>query len=177
MLLISSSRNKSNWIIPGGSIEHNENPEDAAEREVYEEAGVKGRLGRLLGIFEVFEVYFYKLYYCKKLIRTKRSSLIRTFTFQLSIALFVSLLDHLNVNQLLLSLNLAQIELVLKFDNNLISYWLISRFDISLKSQKSVSWDLYFFHLKNDHCASLIWEHAKSKNVLEVNALSDKELR
>ena len=41
-----------------GSIERNENPEDAAEREVYEEAGVKGRLGRLLGIFEVFEVYF-----------------------------------------------------------------------------------------------------------------------
>jgi 8-oxo-dGTP pyrophosphatase MutT (NUDIX family) len=30
--------------------------EDAAEREVFEEAGVRGRLGRLLGIFEVFEV-------------------------------------------------------------------------------------------------------------------------
>lgn len=27
--------------------------EEAAEREVYEEAGVLGRLGRLLGIFEV----------------------------------------------------------------------------------------------------------------------------
>ena len=58
MLLISSSRNKNCWIIPGGSIERNENPEEAAEREVYEEAGVKGRLGRLLGIFEVFEVYY-----------------------------------------------------------------------------------------------------------------------
>ena len=57
VLLISSSRNKNCWIIPGGSIERNENPEDAAEREVYEEAGVKGRLGRLLGIFEVFEVH------------------------------------------------------------------------------------------------------------------------
>lgn len=55
VLLVSSSRNKNCWIIPGGSIERNENPEDAAEREVYEEAGVQGRLGRLLGKFEVFE--------------------------------------------------------------------------------------------------------------------------
>ena len=58
VLLISSSRHKNCWIIPGGGIEIDENPEDAAEREVYEEAGVKGRLGRLLGIFEVFEVLF-----------------------------------------------------------------------------------------------------------------------
>ena len=42
-----------NWIVPGGGIEDNENPEEAAEREVYEEAGVQGRLGRLLGVFEV----------------------------------------------------------------------------------------------------------------------------
>ena len=56
VLLISSSRNKDNWIIPGGGIEDNENPEQAAERECYEEAGVKGRLGRLLGVFEVLEV-------------------------------------------------------------------------------------------------------------------------
>jgi len=52
VLLISSSRNNENWIIPGGGIEDNENPEHAAEREVYEEAGVQGRLGRLLGVFE-----------------------------------------------------------------------------------------------------------------------------
>lgn len=56
VLLITSSRNNENWIIPGGGIEDNENPEDAAEREVYEEAGVQGRLGRLLGIFEVFKL-------------------------------------------------------------------------------------------------------------------------
>ncbi len=59
MLLISSSRNNENWIIPGGGIEDNENPEHAAEREVYEEAGVQGRLGRLLGVFEVYEVYLH----------------------------------------------------------------------------------------------------------------------
>lgn len=58
--MISSSRNKNFWVIPGGGIEDNENPEDAAEREVYEEAGVQGRLGRLLGIFEVFEVFHLK---------------------------------------------------------------------------------------------------------------------
>ena len=57
--MITSSRNNGNWIIPGGGIEYNENPEDAAQREVYEEAGVKGRLGRLLGIFEVYEVVKY----------------------------------------------------------------------------------------------------------------------
>jgi hypothetical protein len=59
VLLISSSRNKQHWIIPGGGIEDNENPEDAAEREVYEEAGVQGRLGRLLGIFEVGLIFIY----------------------------------------------------------------------------------------------------------------------
>lgn len=52
VLLISSSRKSNCWIIPGGGIESDENPEDAAEREVYEEAGVSGRLGRLLGVFE-----------------------------------------------------------------------------------------------------------------------------
>lgn len=52
VLLISSSRNSNYWIVPGGGIEDNENAEDAAAREVYEEAGVKGRLGRFLGVFE-----------------------------------------------------------------------------------------------------------------------------
>lgn len=52
-MLISSSRNKNRWVVPGGGIEDNENPEDAAEREVFEEAGVIGRLDRFLGVFEV----------------------------------------------------------------------------------------------------------------------------
>ena len=62
-MLISSSRNNENWIIPGGGIEDNENPEHAAEREVYEEAGVQGRLGRLLGVFEVYEVLVLKSFF------------------------------------------------------------------------------------------------------------------
>lgn len=47
-----TSRDQSAWIIPGGGIEQNESMDDAAHRELYEEAGVKGRIVRDLGIFE-----------------------------------------------------------------------------------------------------------------------------
>ena len=63
VLLISSSKHKNCWIIPGGTIEKHENPEEAAEREVFEEAGVSGRLGRLLGIFEV-NFFFLQISLC-----------------------------------------------------------------------------------------------------------------
>ncbi|XP_037110909.1 nudix (nucleoside diphosphate linked moiety X)-type motif 4a [Syngnathus acus] len=52
VLLVSSSRYPDRWIVPGGGVEPEEEPYGAAVREVYEEAGVKARLGRLLGIFE-----------------------------------------------------------------------------------------------------------------------------
>ncbi|KAI4825548.1 hypothetical protein KUCAC02_021228 [Chaenocephalus aceratus] len=52
VLLVSSSRHPDQWIVPGGGMEPKEEPCGAAVREVYEEAGVKGKLGRLLGIFE-----------------------------------------------------------------------------------------------------------------------------
>ncbi|KAM4037771.1 diphosphoinositol polyphosphate phosphohydrolase 2 isoform 1-T1 [Anomaloglossus baeobatrachus] len=52
ILLVSSSRYPDQWIVPGGGMEPEEEPGGAAVREVYEEAGVKGKLGRLLGIFE-----------------------------------------------------------------------------------------------------------------------------
>uniref|UniRef100_H3AIR3 diphosphoinositol-polyphosphate diphosphatase n=1 Tax=Latimeria chalumnae TaxID=7897 RepID=H3AIR3_LATCH len=52
VLLVSSSRYPDQWIVPGGGMEPEEEPGGAAVREVYEEAGVKGNLGRLLGIFE-----------------------------------------------------------------------------------------------------------------------------
>lgn len=51
-MLVSSSRNPDQWIVPGGGMEPEEEPCGAAVREVYEEAGVKGKLGRLLGVFE-----------------------------------------------------------------------------------------------------------------------------
>ncbi|XP_034019417.1 diphosphoinositol polyphosphate phosphohydrolase NUDT4B [Thalassophryne amazonica] len=52
VLLISSSRYPDQWIVPGGGMEPEEEPSGAAVREVLEEAGVKGKLGRLLGVFE-----------------------------------------------------------------------------------------------------------------------------
>ncbi|KAL1021053.1 hypothetical protein UPYG_G00008100 [Umbra pygmaea] len=52
VLLVSSSRHPDKWIVPGGGMEPGEEPSDAAVREVCEEAGVKGTLGRLLGVFE-----------------------------------------------------------------------------------------------------------------------------
>lgn len=52
VLLVSSSRYPDKWIVPGGGMEPEEEPNVAAAREVCEEAGVKGTLGRLVGIFE-----------------------------------------------------------------------------------------------------------------------------
>ncbi|KAL6478996.1 hypothetical protein MHYP_G00124290 [Metynnis hypsauchen] len=52
VLLVSSSRHPDQWIVPGGGMEPEEEPCGAAVREVYEEAGVRGNLGRLLGVFE-----------------------------------------------------------------------------------------------------------------------------
>lgn len=50
---MTSSRRPDNWIVPGGGVEPNEEPSCTAVREVLEEAGVVGTLGRCLGMFEV----------------------------------------------------------------------------------------------------------------------------
>nr|XP_048295169.1 diphosphoinositol polyphosphate phosphohydrolase 1-like [Myodes glareolus] len=52
VLLVSSSGHPDRWIVPGEGMEPEEEPSVAAVREVCEEAGVKGTLGRLVGIFE-----------------------------------------------------------------------------------------------------------------------------
>jgi ADP-ribose pyrophosphatase YjhB (NUDIX family) len=39
------------WDIPGGFCEQREHPRDAAERELFEETGVRGRAGDLVGIW------------------------------------------------------------------------------------------------------------------------------
>lgn len=53
MLLVTSSRRPELWIVPGGGVEPDEEPAVTAVREVLEEAGVIGTLGRCLGVFEV----------------------------------------------------------------------------------------------------------------------------
>ena len=50
---MSSSNEPNGWIIPGGGLEPEEEPSQTATREVLEEAGVSGRLGNCLGVFEV----------------------------------------------------------------------------------------------------------------------------
>ncbi|RWS24361.1 hypothetical protein B4U80_06260 [Leptotrombidium deliense] len=52
ILLVTSSRTSDHWVVPGGGVEPNEDSSEAAIREVMEEAGVKGVLGRCLGTFE-----------------------------------------------------------------------------------------------------------------------------
>ena len=52
VLLVSSSARPQNWIVPGGKVKSQEAPEASAEREALEEAGVVGRLGRCLGVFD-----------------------------------------------------------------------------------------------------------------------------
>ncbi|XP_055597217.1 diphosphoinositol polyphosphate phosphohydrolase 1 [Uranotaenia lowii] len=52
VLLVTSSRRPELWIVPGGGVEPDEEPSLTATREVLEEAGVIGELGRCLGIFQ-----------------------------------------------------------------------------------------------------------------------------
>uniref|UniRef100_T1DIN2 diphosphoinositol-polyphosphate diphosphatase n=1 Tax=Psorophora albipes TaxID=869069 RepID=T1DIN2_9DIPT len=52
VLLVTSSRRPELWIVPGGGVEPDEESSLTATREVLEEAGVIGKLGRCLGIFE-----------------------------------------------------------------------------------------------------------------------------
>ncbi|XP_052256964.1 diphosphoinositol polyphosphate phosphohydrolase 1-like isoform X1 [Dreissena polymorpha] len=52
ILLVTSSKHKDRWIVPGGGIEPREEPDLAAVRECKEEAGVHGQLLRKLGVFE-----------------------------------------------------------------------------------------------------------------------------
>lgn len=60
-MLVTSSRRPDNWIVPGGGVEPNEDPATTAVREVREEAGVVGKLGRCLGMFEVNNINNYPI--------------------------------------------------------------------------------------------------------------------
>lgn len=54
---MTSSRRPELWIVPGGGVEPDEEPSVTAVREVLEEAGVGGKLGRSLGVFEVIFIF------------------------------------------------------------------------------------------------------------------------
>ncbi|SAL95229.1 hypothetical protein [Absidia glauca] len=52
LLITSSNKNNDNWVLPKGGWEDNESQVHAALRETWEEAGIKGKITKTLGIFE-----------------------------------------------------------------------------------------------------------------------------
>lgn len=52
VLLVSSKKDSSSWLVPGGGVEAGEDIAAAAMREAWEEAGVEGNIDRYLGLFE-----------------------------------------------------------------------------------------------------------------------------
>lgn len=44
VLLVTARRNRKRWVFPKGTVKRREEPEDAAVREVWEEAGVKAKM-------------------------------------------------------------------------------------------------------------------------------------
>ena len=54
MLLVSNKR-RTRWLFPKGTVKKSETPEEAAQRETEEEAGVRGRLLAYVGATEHLE--------------------------------------------------------------------------------------------------------------------------
>ncbi|KAI7895183.1 NUDIX hydrolase domain-like protein [Mucor mucedo] len=57
VLIISSSKRENVWVLPKGGWEDDETKEQAAARETYEEAGVRGQIGNLVGSFIDYNYY------------------------------------------------------------------------------------------------------------------------
>jgi len=51
-ILLIKRRDDQTWAMPGGLYEVGESPAAAAERELWEEAGLRGRAVQLLGVFD-----------------------------------------------------------------------------------------------------------------------------
>ena len=65
VLMVRSKRDPEAWVPPGGTIEHHETTRKAADRETFEETGVRVSAARLVGYGElwdgdrdVLELYF-----------------------------------------------------------------------------------------------------------------------
>ncbi|CAB3408006.1 unnamed protein product [Caenorhabditis bovis] len=52
VLLVSGGKDGDKWVIPGGGVEKDECAEEAAHRELLEEAGVRAKTVKLLGTFQ-----------------------------------------------------------------------------------------------------------------------------
>ncbi|KAF9939838.1 hypothetical protein KVV02_004529 [Mortierella alpina] len=52
ILLVESTKNDGEWVLPKGGWENDESQEEAAARETWEEAGVIGKIVSNLGEFE-----------------------------------------------------------------------------------------------------------------------------
>ncbi|KAI9275363.1 NUDIX hydrolase domain-like protein [Sporodiniella umbellata] len=50
-LLVTSASHPDAWVMPKGSVDVDENEKQAAMRETWEEAGVKGTIQRHIGVF------------------------------------------------------------------------------------------------------------------------------
>lgn len=51
-LLLTRRRDNGHWVVPGGVAEIGQTPAEAALRELWEEAGLRGEVTRLLGLFD-----------------------------------------------------------------------------------------------------------------------------
>ncbi|CAJ0954814.1 unnamed protein product, partial [Mesorhabditis belari] len=52
VLLVSGGKDGKQWVVPGGGIERDEQPDQAATRELEEEAGVRAQTIEKIGIFQ-----------------------------------------------------------------------------------------------------------------------------
>jgi 8-oxo-dGTP pyrophosphatase MutT (NUDIX family) len=51
-ILLITSRSRKRWVIPKGIIEHDLSPQESAQKEAYEEAGVSGKIcGESVGTY------------------------------------------------------------------------------------------------------------------------------
>ncbi|OBZ81241.1 Nudix hydrolase 21, chloroplastic, partial [Choanephora cucurbitarum] len=57
VLVISSSKHENVWVLPKGGWENDETVEQSAEREAYEEGGIRGKVKAFVGSFVNYDMY------------------------------------------------------------------------------------------------------------------------